>query len=564
MKVLAILPGLIPSTTIGVAKPLSVLAKEGLISLKIRTSHRARERHIHESDVVVFCRNSEHHDLALLYEARREGKYIIYDIDDNFAALPLKSALGVYHRWGPRIFALDEFLRVADFVQVYSNPMLEYASHFNPNVRKIRSYFDIELIEGLTRPDRNATADRKVKICYQTSRGASDTMMKAFLRPLDRVLSENPGRVEFHYWGPEMPPLLNRSAVRLHKFEKNYAKFVRSTFRAGFDMGLAPMEDNLFSRSKTNNKFREYGALGIAGIYTKMPVYEECVIDRENGLLVDNSESSWYDAISTLVLDDSLRFKISAQARVDVDRDYSIAAVLENWRRALTSRSPARYVEVPPPPYPRSATKRVLIMIEGGVHNYQPWYQPLVDVGGFTGADMDIVSATEAQAALLHSQYDAVAIFAATPTGLKDAVLVVGHLTRRVFATLIYQPAPGGVEETLSYRERQILKRERVEMSLELESVGQIAAALGHVQCIVSDHSLVPANGEGWVVLPKPDFVEAFSMNGPPAFWMRQITGLAVRRNTQGFPRRLDARISNAQDQIELLRINLIKPFPWR
>jgi hypothetical protein len=103
----------------------------------------------------------------------------------------------------------------------------------------------------------------------------------------------------------------------------------------GFDIGLAPLLNDTFHRSKTNNKFREYGACGIAGVYSRADVYTECIEDGKTGILVENDAESWYEGMRRLVEDDELRAAISKAAKEQVERDYSQEFFKQVWKRQI-------------------------------------------------------------------------------------------------------------------------------------------------------------------------------------------------------------------------------------
>jgi len=98
---------------------------------------------------------------------------------------------------------------------------------------------------------------------------------------------------------------------------------MRQFSSTGFDIGLAPMLDDDFHRSKTNTKFREYGACGIAGIYSNVALYASFVKDGETGLLAENRPEAWYHAMVRLVNDPELRARIGGSARREIQHLYS-------------------------------------------------------------------------------------------------------------------------------------------------------------------------------------------------------------------------------------------------
>ena len=100
----------------------------------------------------------------------------------------------------------------------------------------------------------------------------------------------------------------------------------------GFDIGLAPLLDDEFHRSKTNNKFREYGACQIAGVYSNVDTYSRYIRDGETGLLVDNTTETWITALTRLITDPQLRLKIVRQALDYAHQNFSQEAYLRVWQ----------------------------------------------------------------------------------------------------------------------------------------------------------------------------------------------------------------------------------------
>jgi hypothetical protein len=122
--------------------------------------------------------------------------------------------------------------------------------------------------------------------------------------------------------------------VVFHAFQPDYDRFFREFASAGFDIGLAPLTDDVFHRAKSNNKYREYAAARIAGVYSDVEVYS-CVADGRTGLLVSNREGSWLRALSRLIEDEALRARIQEQAYLDAREHYGLEKTQEVWLRHL-------------------------------------------------------------------------------------------------------------------------------------------------------------------------------------------------------------------------------------
>ena len=210
---------------------------------------------------------------------------------------------------------LTEYLSTASLVRVYSQPLLARAKLLNSQVEMVASAVDLRQVQQRQKPPGGPA-----KLVYATSR-LDDSLGRIFLPALRRLMEEEGGRIEAHFWGPRPPAEL--PGVRHHALVHDYDRFLRCFSAAGFDIGLAPLADDLFHRSKTNTKFREYGACSIAGVYSDVDVYAHCVRHGETGLLVANDAEAWYQALRQLVGDAHLRQEIGQRARAEVEEHYS-------------------------------------------------------------------------------------------------------------------------------------------------------------------------------------------------------------------------------------------------
>jgi len=357
----AILPKICPSTSISVVKPLVALHETGRVMTWITLEDLASMREVHEADLVVFCRNVRPDRAEFLRAAVATGVPVIYDLDDNFFELPLDSATGRVYAQPEQLAMLTEYLSTASLVRVYSRPLLARAGLLNPHVQLVSSGVDLHQIRQPVRSPGDP-----VKVIYATSR-LDDSLGRIFLPALRRLMDEEGPRVEMHFWGPWPPAEL--PSARHHAVIHNYDRYLRGFSSAGFDIGLAPLLDDTFHRSKTNTKFREYGACSIAGVYSDVEVYSDCVRHGETGLLVGNDTESWYRTLRRLVDDADLRKRIQRHARKEIEEHYSqekfetvllgqIEQLVGNFRSRRTIMTHLRHAE---PRQPRIARLAGLI-----------------------------------------------------------------------------------------------------------------------------------------------------------------------------------------------------------
>lgn len=329
-RVLAILPGFIPSTQLHIVKPLVALHRAGWIRAGFALEHRVSPHTLERAEVMVFCRNTEPAYSWILDFAVARGTPVVYDLDDNFFELPPTTGIGRYHRDPERLRQLERYLTHASLVRVYSETLREQVGRLNPNVVVVGGPIDWDLI-----PVRPKWRDPgKVRIVYQTSR-VEDELANLFLDDIRRLLRVYAGRLMMVFWGYRPRELRGHPGVRFLAPIANYDRFFQRFARFGFDVGLAPLRDDVFHRSKTDVKFREYAACGIAGVYSNVGAYAKSVEHEVTGLLVSNQPGVWFDAVSRLVEDVGLRHAIQKQAREYARRHYDLQFVQEVWYRQL-------------------------------------------------------------------------------------------------------------------------------------------------------------------------------------------------------------------------------------
>lgn len=330
-NILAIVPALMPSVNIGIINPMQYLQQKGEVDFKVTLPYVFQSKMLDNIDCVIFCRNSFPNEEWILNEVASRGIPYIYEIDDNFFEIPYDNELGRNHRHPVNLSSFINFISHASVVRTYSHFLAEDVGFYNKNIEMNRVYFDFELITELKQNKSD-----KLKIVYATSRMA-DAQQDIFTEALHKIALNYQNNVEIYFWGA---PITDKELKTLSNVFHlapiyNYEKFIKKFYEMGFDIGLAPIFEGRFFNSKTNNKYREYGACKIAGIYSNEDLYSDCVVDGKNGLLVQNTPDGWYKAIEKLVLDRELRNTIIEQANSDIEKNYSFEHYCDIWMLSI-------------------------------------------------------------------------------------------------------------------------------------------------------------------------------------------------------------------------------------
>lgn len=80
------------------------------------------------------------------------------------------------------------------------------------------------------------------------------------------------------------------------------------------DINLAPIEDTLFTRAKSEIKWSEAALVRVPTAASRVGAFDVMIEDGVTGVLCDNTAESWYEGIKTLIEDSDKRRKIAENA----------------------------------------------------------------------------------------------------------------------------------------------------------------------------------------------------------------------------------------------------------
>ena len=97
------------------------------------------------------------------------------------------------------------------------------------------------------------------------------------------------------------------------------------------DIGIAPLENNLFNTCKSEIKWEEYASLEIPCVASNIPPYSIGILDGRTGFLASNLEE-WEKDLSNLIESKDLRIDIGRAARASVEDEYGLAKGVYQYR----------------------------------------------------------------------------------------------------------------------------------------------------------------------------------------------------------------------------------------
>lgn len=304
-----------PASRYRVLQYLPHLAKNGVQGeAEVFPDGRARWRAIAEKLAradVVFLQKKRLTHMQHRFIRRHSDARIVYDFDD---ALMYKSSRAATHYSWTRMRAFRRTCRWADFVIAGNGYLQGLAAEHNGKTAVIPTSMDVSLY-----PAKNFEARPKQVTLGWIGGRKSLVFLKEMTPVFERLHARHPETAlkivcsEF-FDCPAMPVI-----------KKEWAESDEGADVASFDIGLAPLPDDVWSRGKCATKLLQCMAAGVVSVASAVGVHREIIEDGRNGHLARTPET-WEEKLERLIRDPEARRLMGTEARKTVERDYSLAA----------------------------------------------------------------------------------------------------------------------------------------------------------------------------------------------------------------------------------------------
>lgn len=134
----------------------------------------------------------------------------------------------------------------------------------------------------------------------------------------------------FKDWGSK---LLDR--IILTPGTQAWDKFPYKLMKQKWDIGIAPLIDDEFNRSKSHIKWLEYTMKGIPTVASNVEPYKG-IKQGVTGLLCD-TQNDWYDALVHLIKNKQDRKKLADNAMKEVLKNWQYDKGAKEWKKAISS-----------------------------------------------------------------------------------------------------------------------------------------------------------------------------------------------------------------------------------
>lgn len=326
------------STELCVQLPLQYMAQHLGVDYSIYDAASLPTREVWKSaDLILLMRSFSRECTDLVRDAKEDGIPIVYMTDDDMESLliskpgsPEIACLIEHMKAVGAQENIQELVRQSDLTIVFSESLQNKFSKLG-KIRTAPAPAGIELYDALAdvcRADRE-TSEIRIGFAGSLSHGRDVSIV---IPALKLLLAKYPGRVVVESIGQKIEELSTHPSYRHFDHVVGMKDYTLLMHQRSWDIGLAPLEITPFNQAKSDNKYRSYGAAGVAGVYTRIAPYLP-LQDGQTALLVENNDAAWFAALERLITDSALRKRISSAAMKDVRERYGIEPIALLYRR---------------------------------------------------------------------------------------------------------------------------------------------------------------------------------------------------------------------------------------
>lgn len=277
------------------------------------------------ADVVVWMGLHTPYTLRLFKDMKsKHGKPFITEIDDYIFSIPASNIASTVYAPGTGLTQiLIEQMKSSDALVVSTPYLADLYRKMAKRIHVVENCIDLPLW-----PRSASPANSRGGITIGWMGGGTHEDDFRVVEPAIREIQEKFKETKFTFVSGGFKPDFLGGIPRLkwiHDF-RSIDKYPKWISRFGFDIGIAPLQDNNFNRGKSNLRWLEYAALGIPCVASPLPHFKESIKNGSTGFLA-NSTEDWVNYISRLVIAPELRDTIGIAARQEVKDKWSLKSL---------------------------------------------------------------------------------------------------------------------------------------------------------------------------------------------------------------------------------------------
>lgn len=259
------------------------------------------------ADLVILHLLWEPDIIPLVLERKRLGLATVYEISDNFLAVPPSCAHVTSSIKTPiAVSTIFQLIQLSEAIQGVSSILMDRFSflHAHPMV------FENHLMHV---PELTGTTPKNITIGWAGSTGHTDDLK--WIAPLIKDICRSHPEVHFSFMGgrQQYDEVFGSMANEQFLYTPGGGLSDYFSFLEGLDIGLAPLRATPFNAGRSDVKFIEYASRGVVPVLSDFGPYQLHAKHGVNAFLFDGPDSL-RNILETLIGDKALRERVRQSA----------------------------------------------------------------------------------------------------------------------------------------------------------------------------------------------------------------------------------------------------------
>jgi glycosyltransferase involved in cell wall biosynthesis len=254
-------------------------------------------------------------DFVDLFFQRLNRRFFV-DYDDD--------AQDKYSSWPILRRRIPHIMAAAETVVVGNSHLAHYAQQFTSHVRVIPTVVDLSCYRDRT----NTAPSNTIRVAW-IGTPVTATLLRRLIPTMKTLQARHPA-LRFCFIGAGTGFRGDGLNIEILPWSEQ----TEADLLVGCDIGIMPLPDNEFTRSKCGLKLIQYMASGLPVVASPVGVNREIVEDGTNGYLA-SSDDDWFRKLDRLIRNPDLRRNFGKAGRAKVAAGYTLEHGFSQWREVL-------------------------------------------------------------------------------------------------------------------------------------------------------------------------------------------------------------------------------------
>lgn len=294
-KILLIYRKMIPSILLCGHSQFEYLAKEKKIEYRSKQVYELKADDINWADIVVLGRLDSWYEHELAKIIKKTNKYMLYILDDDLLNIPPEVSSSAYYNQKEIKGYISDMIDMSNGL-ISPSPILidKYGKTKNNILIEEPALDQVEY--------KKHDANLPIKIGFAGSIDRIANIEELLKDVLIKIKDKYKDKVAFEFFGA-IPSFAKEIDAKCIPYTDSYEEYKKTLNGLAWDIGLAPMPSTPFYACKHYNKYIEYSASGVVGIYSNVEPYTRLLNLNKDVILCDNDSTKWFKAITSLIDD---------------------------------------------------------------------------------------------------------------------------------------------------------------------------------------------------------------------------------------------------------------------